>query len=82
MLLPYHTSVFALKQRTRLEKKDTLLVHAGASGVGLSAIQIGKAIGAHVLATAGSKAKIDFARAHGASDAFEYSDASWVGRVK
>ncbi len=82
MLVPYHTSFFALEQRIRLAKWETLLVHAGASGVGVSAIQIGKAVGARVLATAGSKAKLDFARAQGADDAFDYNDPAWVDRVK
>ena len=48
----YHTSYFALKQRAALQSGEWLLVHAGASGVGMSAIQIGKAMGAGIIATA------------------------------
>jgi NADPH2:quinone reductase len=82
MLVPHHTSYLGLVDRGRLRQNETLLVHAGASGVGVSAIQIGKALGARVLATAGSQAKLDFARAQGAEDAFDYSDPSWVDKVK
>ena len=54
MPVVYHTSYFALHRRAALAHREWLLVHAGASGVGMSAIQIGKAYGAQVIATAGS----------------------------
>jgi NADPH2:quinone reductase len=82
MPIVYHTSFFALGQRAGVQKGETLLVHAGASGVGMSAIQIGKAYGATVLATAGSAEKRDFALAQGADAVFDYSDPSWVEQVK
>jgi NADPH:quinone reductase len=82
MPIVYHTSYFALTHRTRLLPGEWLLVHAGASGVGMSAIQIGKALGARVIATAGSDAKHAFALAQGADYALDYNDASWVDRVK
>ena len=82
MPIVYHTSYFALTHRTILRAGEWLLVHAGASGVGMSAIQIGKALGARVIATAGSEAKLAFARAQGADHALDYSDPSWVDRVK
>src|SRR5882724_1450866 len=78
----YHTSYFALTTRAALQPGEWLLVHAGASGVGMSAIQIGKAQGAKIIATAGSVEKLDFCRAQGAEHAIDYGDASWVGRVK
>jgi len=78
----YHTSYYALTHRTKLRMGESLLVHAGASGVGMSAIQIGKAVGARVIATAGSEAKRSFAQAQGASQVVDYSDPSWVDRVK
>ena len=56
-LLPFHTAHLALFRRGRLEAGETLLVHAGASGLGSAAIQLGVAKGARVLATAGSAAK-------------------------
>src|SRR5947209_4776035 len=66
MPIVYHTSWYALRHRGELHAGEWLLVHAGASGVGMSAIQIGKALGARVIATAGSPEKLEFARAHGA----------------
>ena len=82
MPVVYHTSYFALHRRAALAHKEWLLVHAGASGVGMSAIQIGKAYGAQVIATAGSQAKLDFCLAQGADHALPYSDSGWVERVK
>jgi NADPH2:quinone reductase len=58
-----------------LRADQTLLVHAGAGGVGSAAVQLGAALGARVLATAGSAAKLDACRAHGAAVAVAYDDA-------
>jgi NADPH2:quinone reductase len=82
MPIVYHTSYFALQHRTILRAGEWIVVHAGASGVGMSAIQIGKALGAHVIATAGSNAKLEFAKKQGADHALDYTDAGWVDRVK
>ena len=81
MPIVYHTSYFALKDRARLLKGEWLLVHAGASGVGTSAIQIGRAYGARVIATAGSPEKLDYAKAQGAEFGIDYRDPSWVEQV-
>jgi NADPH2:quinone reductase len=78
----YHTSYFALRDRAPVQPGEWLLVHAGASGVGVSAIQLGRAFGARVIATAGSPEKLDFARAQGAGHALHYGDAAWVDEVK
>jgi NADPH2:quinone reductase len=78
----YHTSWFALKQRAAIREGEWLLVHAGASGVGMSAIQIGRALGARVIATAGEQRKLDFARKQGAEFALNYSTPDWIDRVK
>ena len=78
----YQTSYFALVYRAALEPGETLLVHAAAGGVGLAAVQIGKALGARVLATAGAPEKLAIARQHGAELAFDYSTPEWVERVK
>jgi NADPH:quinone reductase len=78
----YHTSYFALRERSALEPGEWLLVHAGASGVGVTAIQLGRAFGARVIATAGGPEKLAFAKAQGAEHAIDYSDASWVDQVK
>ncbi len=78
----YHTSFFALRDRAALQPGEWLLVHAGASGVGVSAIQLGKAFGAHVIATAGGPQKLEFAKAQGADHVIDYTDAVWVDQVK
>ena len=78
----YQTSYYALKHRARLERGEWLLVHAGASGVGMSAIQLGKAMGANVIATAGSSEKLEFCRQLGADHAVGYSSEDWVERIK
>lgn len=82
MPIVYQTSWFGLVERARLQAGEWLLVHAGASGVGMSAIQIGRALGARVIATAGSDAKVEFCLKQGAAHAFNYSDAAWVDAVK
>lgn len=78
----YQTSYFALVYRANLQPGETLLVHAAAGGVGLAAVQIGRALGARVLATAGSEAKLGIALEHGAEQAYDYSNPDWVERVK
>ena len=82
MIVIYQTSYFALKNRTTIREGEWLLVHAGAGGVGLSAIQIGRAFGARVIATAGSAEKLDVCLSEGAEHAFSYADESWVEQVK
>jgi NADPH:quinone reductase-like Zn-dependent oxidoreductase len=82
MPVVYHTSWFALTHRAALQPGEWLLVHAGASGVGMAAIQLGAALGARVIATAGSAAKLDFCRAQGAIHALDYSNPEWVEHVK
>lgn len=78
----YQTSYFGLVHRAELRAGETLLVHAAAGGVGLAAVQIGRALGARVIATAGSTAKLAVAREHGAEQAFDYSTPQWVEGVK
>lgn len=78
----YHTSIFALRERAALKMGEWLLVHAGASGVGMSAIQLGRAFGARVIATAGSSEKLEFAKSLGAHHVINYSDGAWVDQVK
>jgi NADPH2:quinone reductase len=82
MPIVYHTSWFALAHRALLQPGEWMLVHAGASGVGMSAIQIGKALGARVIATAGSDEKLEFAKQQGAEHALSYRDGQWVDQVK
>ncbi len=78
----YLTSYLGLVDRANLRAGETLLIHAAAGGVGLSAVHIGRALGARVLATAGSERKRAVAKEHGAEVAFDYRNPDWVERVK
>jgi NADPH:quinone reductase len=78
----YQTSMLALSARAHLKPGETLLVHAAAGGVGLAAVQIGKALGATVIGTAGSAEKLGLVREAGADHALDYRDGAWVERVK
>lgn len=73
------TNVF---ERGRLRPGETLLVHGGTSGIGTTAIQLAKAFGATVIATAGTAAKCDACTRLGADLAINYRDADFVPAVK
>ena len=77
----YPTSYAALVWRAPVVRGETLLVHAAAGGVGLSAVQIGKALGARVIATAGGSAKLQVARRAGADVLIDYRREDFVPRV-
>jgi NADPH2:quinone reductase len=77
----YPTSWAGLVLRAGLRAGETLLVHAAAGGVGLAAVQIGRALGARVIATAGGPEKLEVARAAGAEVAIDYTSEDWVARV-
>jgi NADPH2:quinone reductase len=77
----YPTSYAALIWRAPLIRGETLLVHAAAGGVGLSAVQIGKALGARVIATAGGPEKLEIARRAGADVLIDYRESDFVPRV-
>jgi NADPH2:quinone reductase len=78
----YPTSYAALVYRAALRPGETLLVHAAAGGVGLAAVQIGKALGARVIATAGGPEKLAVARDAGADVGIDYLVEDFVERVK
>jgi NADPH2:quinone reductase len=82
MPIVYPTSYAGLVFRGRIAAGEWLLVHAAAGGVGLAAVQIGKALGARVIATAGGAEKLAIARAAGADVTLDYRDASWVDGVR
>lgn len=69
----YSTAYGALSWRANLQAGETLLVHGAAGGSGLAAVEIGKQMGARVIATAGSAAKLAAAREHGADEVVDYS---------
>jgi len=82
MPIVYHTAFFALRERAWLCRGEWLLVHAGASGVGMAAIQLGRVFGANVIAAAGAEAKLQFAQQQGAEHVLNYSDTGWVEEAK
>jgi len=82
-LLTYGTSLFGLADRGRLQAGERLLVLGAASGVGLAAVELGKILGATVVAAAGSPERAEFARSHGADHVHAYPrDLSGVGMRK
>lgn len=81
MLITYQTSHVALHHRARLAAGETLLVHAGAGGVGSAAIQLGVAAGARVIATAGGPEKAAVCRELGADLAIDYETEDFVAAV-
>ena len=78
----YQTGWFGLHRRARLQPGELVLVHGGAGGVGTAAIQLAKAAGARVIATAGSEAKVAICREMGADLAINYNQEDFVVAVK
>jgi NADPH2:quinone reductase len=81
-LLTYGTSDHALSDRGQLKAGETLLVLGAAGGVGIAAIEIGKAIGARVIACASSEDKLDVCLQHGADAAINYATEDMRERIK
>ena len=71
-LMTYGTSHHALKDRAKLQRGETLLVLGAAGGVGLAAVELGKAMGARVIAAASSDEKVALAKEHGADEGVVY----------
>jgi len=82
MFITYQTSYYALYHRANIQKGEVLLVHAGAGGVGSAAIQLGKAKGAKVIATAGGPKKVQICKDLGADIAIDYLSDDFVDIVK
>ncbi|MDD2059466.1 NADPH:quinone oxidoreductase family protein [Pseudomonas sp. GD03860] len=80
--MTYGTSMHALQQRGRLKAGETLLVLGASGGVGLAAVEIGKAMGARVIAAASSAEKLAVARAAGADELINYSEHSLKDEIK
>lgn len=78
----YGTSNFALKHRGKLQAGETLLVLGAAGGVGLTAVELGKNMGAHVIAAAGGKEKCKITLDHGADEAIDYKTENIKDRVR
>lgn len=80
--MTYGTSMHALRQRGQLQAGETLLVLGASGGVGLAAVEIGKAMGARVIAAASSAEKLAVAKAAGADELIDYSQASLRDEIK
>ena len=78
----YGTSYYALQQRAALQPGETLLVTGAAGGVGIAAVQLGKAMGARVIAAASSEQKLAVAKDSGADELIDYSDGQLKDKVK
>ena len=81
-VLTYGTSYHALKDRAQLQAGETLLVLGAAGGVGIAAIQIGKVMGARVIAAASSDEKLAVCRENGADEGINYSSEDLKERLK
>ncbi|WP_162977559.1 NADPH:quinone oxidoreductase family protein, partial [Pseudomonas aeruginosa] len=80
--MTYGTSMHALKQRANLQPGETLLVLGASGGVGLAAVEIGKAMGARVIAAASTSDKLAVAKAAGADELINYSEGSLREQLK
>ena len=80
--MTYGTSMHALKQRANLQPGEPLLVLGASGGVGLAAVEIGKAMGAKVIAAASSAEKLEVAKAAGADELINYSESNLKDEVK
>src|SRR3954468_8820835 len=82
LYITYQTGHVGLHRRAHLKAGEWLLVHAGAGGVGSAAIQLGKAAGAKVIATAGGAHKVEVCKQLGADHAIDYTSEDFVSVVK
>jgi NADPH:quinone reductase len=73
LTVTYATTLYALRERGALKPGETLAVLGASGGTGLAAVEIGKIMGARVIACASSDEKLDFARAHGADTTVNYA---------
>jgi len=77
----FFTVWYNVFMRAELKAGETMLIHGGSSGIGTTAIQLAKAIGASVVTTAGSDEKCDFCKELGADHAINYKDSDWESLV-
>lgn len=80
--ITYGTAQGALEWHARLVPGETLVVHGAAGGVGLAAVEVGKAMGAKVIATAGGAEKLEIAKRHGADACIDYRSEDLRTRMK
>lgn len=81
-MMAYGTSYYALKDRAKLKEGDTLLVLGASGGVGLAAVELGKLMGAKVIAAASTQEKLDICKQYGADELINYKEEDLKKRVK
>jgi len=81
-LMAYGTSYHALKNRAKLQEGETLVVLGASGGVGLAAVELGKQMGARVIACASTQEKIDLCKAYGAEEGINYTEENLKERIK
>ena len=82
IIVTYGTSYYALKDRGHLQPGETLAVLGASGGVGLATVELGKAMGATVIACASSEEKLQFCRDHGADETINYSSVNLKDALK
>ena len=82
LIVTYGTSLYALRDRGELKAGESLAVLGAAGGVGLAAVELGRILGARILACASSPEKVAFAIAHGADEGFDYAKGELKGALK
>src|SRR5207248_9004162 len=78
----YLTSLYALSERAALREGENLLVLGAAGGVGIAAVQLGKLLGARVIAAASTAEKVSFCKRMGADEGVDYGAEDLKERVK
>lgn len=81
-LMAYGTSYYALKNRAKLKVGETLVVLGASGGVGLAAVELGKHMGARVIACASTDEKVDFCKSQGADEGINYTKEDLKKRIK
>lgn len=82
MVITYGTALHALKDRADLKPGESVAVLGAAGGAGIAAVEIAKLMGARVIAVASSEDKLAFAKAHGADEGVNYSEADLKRKLK
>lgn len=73
VLVTYGTTLYALKNRAQLQQGESLLITGASGGVGLAAIELGKILGAHIIAAASNEEKLQICKDHGADTLLNYN---------
>lgn len=82
LIVTYGTALYALRDRGELKAGESLAVLGASGGVGLAAVELGKVLGARVIACASSQEKLDFALAHGADAGLNYTEQDLKAGLK